>query len=85
MEVIQMNENNRKNLKRFLPLSLCCIIPILLLLAVPLISSYSVSSALAVSSIAPFICPIVMGGALFFIFKGNKSCCSDKSSNTIEK
>lgn len=80
-----MNENNRKNLKRFLLLSLCCIIPVLLLLAVPLISSYSVSNALAISFIAPFICPIVMGGALFFIFKGNKSCCSDKSTNNFEK
>ena len=80
-----MNNESKKNLKRFLPLSLCCIIPILLLLAVPAISVYSSSSALAVSFIAPFICPIVMGGAMFFMFKGNKSCCSDKEKDAFEK
>ena len=44
-----MNKETKKNLKRFLPLSLCCIIPMLLLLAVPAIGAYSTSGALAVS------------------------------------
>ena len=80
-----MNKEAKKNLKSFLPLSLCCIIPILLMLAVPAISAYSASGALAVSFIAPLICPLVMGSALFFLFKGNKSCCSDKDKGSFEK
>lgn len=80
-----MNNETKKNLKRFLPLSLCCIIPILLLLSVPAIGTYSSSGALAVSFIAPLICPIVMGGAMLFIFKGNKSCCSSKEKDVVEK
>ena len=79
-----MNKETKKNLKRFLPLSLCCIIPMLLLLAVPAIGAYSTSGALAVSFIAPLICPLVIG-AFFFLFKGNKSCCSDKGNNSVEK
>ena len=43
------------------------------------------TGALAVSFIAPLICPLVMGGAFFFLFKGNKSCCSDKGNNSVEK
>ena len=70
-----MNKETKKNLKRFLPLSLCCIVPLLLLSAVPAISAYSASGALAVSFIAPFICPL-MGGFFFFLFKWNRSCCS---------
>ena len=34
-----MNKETKKNLKRFLPLSLCCIVPLLLLAAVPAISA----------------------------------------------
>ena len=76
-----MNKETKKNLKRFLPLSLCCIIPMLLLLAVPAIGAYSTSGALAVSFIAPLICPLVMGGVFFFLFKGNKSCCFFQDSD----
>lgn len=72
-----MNKETKKNLKRFLPLSLCCIIPTLLILATPTIASYSASGALAISFIAPLICPLVMGVALFLFAKGNGSCCSD--------
>lgn len=64
-----MNKNNNQNLKRFLPLSICCIIPVLLLFTVPTIGFYSPKSAILVSSIAPFICPLVMGGVLFFYLK----------------
>ena len=71
-----MNKETKKNLKRFLPLSLCCIVPLLLLSTVPAISEYSASGALAVSFIAPFICPLIMGGFFFFLFKWNRSCCS---------
>lgn len=80
-----MNNETKKNLKRFLPLSLCCIIPILLVLIAPVIGSYSTSGALALSFIAPFICPLIMGGAFFFIFKGEKSCCSDNKKGVLEK
>lgn len=80
-----MNKETKRTLKYFLPLSLCCIIPILLILAVPVISSYNVTGALAVSFIAPFICPIIMGGAFFFFFKGNKSCCTTKGKKMLDK
>lgn len=72
-----MRKEIKKNLKKFLPLSLCCIIPILLLISVPIIGQYSKFGALTISFIAPLICPLIMGGALFFIFKGSGACCTD--------
>ena len=75
-----MNKETKKKFKMLLPLSLCCIIPILLLAAAPLIGRYSTSGAVIISFIAPFICPIIMGGSLFLLFKGNKSCCSNKNN-----
>lgn len=80
-----MNQEFKKNLRKFLPLSLCCIIPATLLLLLPIISSYSYNGALAVSFIAPLICPIVMGSIFFILLKGNKSCCSTKSENISNK
>ncbi|WP_042277609.1 hypothetical protein [Faecalimicrobium dakarense] len=79
-----MNKETKKNLKRFLPLSLCCIIPILLILIAPAIGFYSPKTALGISFIAPFICPLIMGGLFFFLFRDNKSCCN-KSTDAIEK
>lgn len=66
-----MNKETNKNLKRFLLLSLCCIIPILLIL----IGFYSSNTALGLSFIVPFICPLIIGGLFFFLFKNNKSYC----------
>ena len=81
-----MNNKNRKSLKHILPMSLCCLIPILLLLAVPMIASFTPKGALLISSIAPFICPIFMGAMLFFMFKsGSSSTCCDKKSTNSEK
>lgn len=79
-----MNKEIKKNLKRFLPLSLCCIIPILLILIAPKVGLYSSKVALGISFIAPFICPLIMGGLFFFLFKNDKSCCS-KTTESVEK
>ena len=77
-----MNKEIKKNIKRILPLSLCCIIPILLILSAPVVSTFSPRGATIMSFIAPFICPLVMGGAFFFLFRGNKPCCSQETSTS---
>ena len=79
-----MNKETKKKLKMLLPLSICCIIPVLLLLVAPLIGRYNTSGAVIISFIAPLICPIIMGGSLFLLFKGNNSCCSNKNNNISE-
>lgn len=79
-----MNKEIKKNLKHLLSLSLCCIIPILLLILTPIIAKYSTSGAIAISFIAPLICPIVMGVTFFLLFKGSKSCCSDDSDDILK-
>lgn len=69
---------NKNFLKGILSISLCCIIPILLIASLPIIGISSPNVALTLSFIAPFICPIIMVVALLFL---KKSCC-DKSTNS---
>ncbi|WP_331665427.1 hypothetical protein [Anaerocolumna sp.] len=51
---------------------ICCGLPILILLSLPVVARYSPVAATVLGFIAPFICPIMMGGMLFMIFGGNK-------------
>ncbi len=62
---------------------ICCGLPILMIVSVPFIAKYNLGVAAFFGAIAPFICPIMMGGMLITMFRGKKkkNCCSEKESD----
>lgn len=85
------NENEKQNghkhspMKHMLMMALCCGLPLILLLVVPFLGVFGTGFKLTISSIIPFICPIMM---LFMIpmmmksSKNGKSCCSENKIET---
>lgn len=67
-------------MNHMLMMALCCGLPLLLLLVVPFLSIFGTGFKLTISSIIPFLCPVMM---LFMIpmmlksSKDGKSCCSE--------
>ena len=69
-------------LKHMLHMVLCCGLPIVIILALPLIAGISPAVAGVLGFIAPFICPVMMGGMLFMMLRSNKrSCCDGTNVN----
>lgn len=65
-------------------MGICCILPIVLMAALPFLSGILGATGTGiVAAIAPFICPLVMGGAMLMLFKAGKghSCCSQEAKN----
>ncbi|GAA4654314.1 hypothetical protein GCM10023142_14520 [Anaerocolumna aminovalerica] len=64
-------------IKHMLHMIICCGLPILILLSLPFIARFSPVAATILGFIAPFICPIMMGGMLFMMFGSHKkkNCC----------
>lgn len=58
--------------KHSLHMILCCGIPIVILLMLPFIARVSPWGAGILSLIAPFICPLMMGGMVFIMFRNTK-------------
>ena len=58
--------------KHFLHMILCCGIPIVILLMLPFIARVSPWGAGILGLIAPFICPLMMGGMVFMMFRNTK-------------
>ncbi|MDF2952350.1 MAG: uncharacterized protein K0S18_1933 [Anaerocolumna sp.] len=93
-----MNCNNDKNecshkhspLKHMLHMIVCCGLPIIIILSLPFITKLSPQLAVILGAIAPFICPIMMGGMMFMMFGGNKkkavkeSAIEEKESGHME-
>jgi hypothetical protein len=74
------NEKGHSPLKHMLHMILCCGLPIVILAALPFIASFSPAMAGILGVIAPFICPVMMGGMVFMMFRGNKhSCCEERN------
>ena len=88
-----MNHHERKEaesgthkhspLKHMMHMVICCSLPILMIVSVPFIAKYNLGVATFFGAIAPFICPIMMGGMLLTMFGGKKkkNCCSEKESD----
>lgn len=81
--------NNYNPIKHMLHMVLCCGLPILIILSLPFIARYNAGVAGTLGIIAPFICPIMMIGMMFMMFRGNNKSChsedkldSDKSVST---
>lgn len=70
-------------LKHILHMVLCCGLPILILLSLPFIAKVSPWAATGLGFIAPFICPIMMGGMMFMMFgrKQKSNCCNSNEEN----
>jgi len=76
-------------LKHSLHMILCCVLPILIIALIPFVVKFSPVLGGVMGLIAPFICPLMMGGMIISMFRGNKtkkSCCSsdkDEAKNAI--
>jgi hypothetical protein len=93
MEVIEMNchKNNNQNkkhnpLKHLWMMALCCGLPMILLLVVPLLGIKSAGLNTLLAGIAPFICPIMMLFMIPMMFKSHKQggCCKSEDSSNGE-
>lgn len=86
MNIFQNNKihNNKEHspVKHLLHMIICCGLPILIIVALPFIAGFSPAIAGVLGVIAPFICPVMMGGMMFMMFRNNKhSCCEEKKVN----
>ncbi|BCN29577.1 hypothetical protein [Anaeromicropila herbilytica] len=64
---------------------LCCGLPILIVFSLPLISRYSPALSGLLGIIAPFICPIMMGGMMIMMFrKKDMKCCKNTKDDNSE-
>jgi hypothetical protein len=85
--IMNLNINNETEqgthkhspLKHMLHMIICCGLPVVIILSLPFIAKLSPGVATLLGFIAPFICPIMMGGMLFMMFGGKKksSCCDE--------
>ncbi|WP_096635779.1 hypothetical protein [Clostridium cochlearium] len=75
-------------LKHMLHMVLCCGLPIVIMLSLPLIAKLNPGAAGILAVIAPFICPLMMIGMIPMMLGGKKkgSCCdnSNRESNAKE-
>ncbi len=73
------NSKGHNPMKHMLHMALCCGLPILILFILPFIARFSPAAAGVLGVIAPFICPVMMGGMMFMMFRGQKRSCCDES------
>lgn len=71
-------------MKHMLHMILCCGIPIIIIFSLPFIASFSPALAGILGVVAPFICPVLMGGMLFMMFRSNKHSCCDENKTEID-
>ena len=64
--------SKHSSFKHILHMVICCGLPILIILSLPFIGRYSPGIATLLGTIAPFICPIMMGEMMFMIFGKRK-------------
>jgi hypothetical protein len=65
---------------------LCCGLPIIIILSLPFIAGFSPAAAGVLGVITPFICPVMMGGMLLMMFRGNRhNCCVNQKLIQIKR
>ncbi|MBL4933819.1 hypothetical protein [Clostridium paridis] len=74
--------HNHNPLKHMLHMVLCCGLPIIVILSLPLITKFSPSEGLFLSGIVPFLCPIMMIFMIPMMIGGNKKNCCDSKKKT---
>ena len=72
-------------LHHMIHMNICCGLPIVIIFSIPFIAKYNLGLATLLGFIAPFICPIMMGGMMLSMLGGKKkeNCCSKKESDTV--
>lgn len=71
-------------MKHMLHMILCCGLPIVIILSLPFIAKISPAAAGFLGIIAPFICPIMMGGMLLMMFGKKKTSCCDETKTVAD-
>lgn len=89
MNFLKNNKDHKSKehstLKHMLHMILCCGLPIVILATLPFVARFSPAIAGLLGVIAPFICPVMMGGMFFMMFRGNKRSCCDESKVDVNK
>lgn len=67
------HKNSHSPVKHMFHMVLCCGIPIAIIFALPYIAKINPAVAAFLGVIAPFLCPLMMGGMMFMMFRGNKN------------
>jgi len=75
----KQNSNGHSPQKHMLHMVLCCGLPIAIILSLPFVAGISPGIAGILGVIAPFICPIMMGGMMLMMFSKKKSSCCDET------
>lgn len=66
-------------IKHLIHMIVCCGLPVIIIISLPFISRYSPALSGILGIIAPFICPVMMGGMMFMIFRNkDKNCCKEE-------
>ena len=71
-------------MKHMLHMILCCGLPIVIILSLPFVARINPAIAGLLGIVAPFICPVMMGGMLFMMFGKKKSSCCDEPKTVKE-
>lgn len=76
--------HKHRPLHHMMHMIICCGLPILIIVSIPFIAKFNIGLATFLGVIAPFICPIMMGGMMLTMLGGKKkeNCCSKKESDT---
>jgi hypothetical protein len=67
-------------IKHLLHMVLCCGLPFLIVLSLPFVASISPALSGLLGALAPFMCPLMMGGMLLMMFRKKKPDCCEESS-----
>ncbi|GEM_PF-2011252 len=75
------NERSSHNpLKHLGMMSICCLLPIIILTVLPLLNINNAAANGFISGLSSLICPIMMGVMMFSMFRGGKKkgCCHEE-------
>jgi hypothetical protein len=78
------NGKEHSPLKHMIHMILCCGLPIVIIAMLPLIAGFSPAIAGVLGVIAPFICPVMMGGMMIMMFRGKKHSCCEESKVDVK-
>ena len=83
----KVQSNHKHNpLKHMIHMILCCGLPIVIIVFLPLIARVSPSAGGEIGRILPYLCPIMMISMIIMMMSGNKkkNCCdSNKNHDNI--
>ena len=73
------NNHGHSPMRHMLHMVLCCGLPIVIILSLPFVAGICPGIAVILGVVAPFICPVMMGGMMLMMFSKNKSSCCEET------